>query len=91
MRQITDTCQSMPRESPYDVTGRKKDFTQIKSVADELLKLCALKEGAPSNCDAAKVRHLVARAYSEPLNLRYTKEARAAFQEALKAAKTETK
>ena len=86
MRQITDTCQSTPRESPYDVTGKKKDFTQIESAADELLKLCALKEGAPSNCDAAKVRHLVARAYSEPLNLRYTKEARAAFQEALKAA-----
>lgn len=86
MRRIAGTCQGTPRESPYDRTGSQKDFAQIEAAADGLMKLVSLKEGAPSNCDAAKVRHLVARAYSEPLNLRRTKEARAAFREALEAA-----
>ena len=86
MRKITDTCTGTPRESPYQI-GKAKDFAALKGVADELDKLVALKEGAPTVCTAAKVRLLMAEAYSRPLNLRFTKEARAEFAKAKSLAK----
>lgn len=86
MRKITDTCSGTPRESPSKI-GKAKDFAALKGVADELDKLVALKEGAPTVCTAAKVRLLMAEAYSRPLNLRFTKEARAEFAKAKALAK----
>ncbi len=87
MRQITDTCQGMPRATPEKI-GTAKDFAKLLAIAAELEKLVQLKEGAPSNCDAAKIHYLLARAYSEPLNLRFTKEARAEFMKAKQLAKS---
>ena len=69
MRKITDTCTGTPRESPYQI-GKAKDFAALKGVADELDKLVALKEGAPTVCTAAKVRLLMAEAYSRAFAVR---------------------
>ena len=88
MRQIANTCsRETPRSAPTRI-GTAKNFDELRKAADELDGLVALKEGAPANCTAATSRHLLARAYSEPLNLRFTKEARAEFKKALALAKT---
>ncbi len=82
MRSFSASYGGTPRHAPGRI-GEKKDFAKLAEAAAELDKLASLKEGAPENCDRAKIRHLMARAYSEPLNLRFTREARAAFQEAI--------
>jgi len=82
MQQITRTYGGLPRERPGTI-GSPKDLDALRKAAAELEKLVALKDGAPTVCDAAKIRWLMARAYSEPRNLRLTKEARAEFRKAL--------
>jgi len=67
---------------------KAKNFAQIVSNVNELVRLATLKEGAPANMTVFKAKMLLAKAYTKPVNLRFRKEAEAALADALKAAAT---
>ena len=64
---------------------KAKDFGMVSSNVTEILRLISLKEGAADCMTRGDVLALKAKAYAEPLNLRLYAEAKAAYEEAVKA------
>lgn len=69
----------------WHVAKKAKDFGAINSNITEMVTLVTLKEGAAKGTTLGDVFALKARAYADPINLRFYAEAKRAYEEALKA------
>lgn len=66
-------------------TRKAKDFAVVSSNITEMVRLVTLKEGAADAMTYGDVLALKARAYADPINLRFYDEAKAAYDAAVAA------
>ncbi|MCQ2388294.1 MAG: hypothetical protein MJ138_01115 [Kiritimatiellae bacterium] len=65
---------------------KAKDFAEVTSNVNEIVRLVTLKEGAARAMTVADAKLLLARAYARPVNLRLLEQAKKSYADAIAAA-----
>ena len=73
------------------VAKQAKNFAEITSNVNEIVRLVTLKEGAAKAMTVADAKLLLARAYAQPVNIRFATEAEKAYRDAIAAAPADGK